>query len=56
MAKEVEEVVKVKEEKRKKSWRRRKYAGAEWQYLLFLKLINFENIFATLFKTKSCVS
>ena len=48
-----EEVFNVASRKRK---RRRKYAGARWKYSLYLKPINFENIFATLFKTKPCVS
>ena len=54
MAKEVEDLVKVVVASRegKKSWHRRKCAGARWKYSLFLKSIKFENILATLLTTR----
>ena len=55
VAKEVEDLVKVVVARRKgkKSWHRRKCAGARWNYSLFLKSIKFENMFATLFRIKT---
>ena len=54
-AKEVEDLVKVvvASRKGKKSWRRRKWAGARWNYSLFLKSIKFENMLATIFRIKT---
>ena len=57
MAKEVEDLVKVVDvvasRKGKKSWHRRKCAGARWKYSLFLKLIKPENEIVTLFRIKA---
>ena len=55
MAKEVEDLVKVVVASRegKKSWHRRKCAGARWKYSLFLKSIKFENMLATIFRIKT---
>ena len=55
VAQEVEDLVKVvvASRKGKKSWHRRKCAGARWKYSLSLKSTKFENIFATLFRIKT---